>query len=246
MKQFFAKHPLVLKALKFLLVGFVASFTLAFIADDALAQQFSMDLGEEGNLSGRVVQLILLMTVLSLAPSILVTVTSFTRIVVVLSILRTALGTQQTPPNIVITSLALFLTGYVMSPVLETAYETGLSPLINEEITEEQAFDNVVIPFKQFMLANARDEDVILFLDMRAGPAPATAMDTPLTVLIPAFMISELKRAFEIGFLLYVPFLVLDGVIAAPVAVNSKPFSSAGVCARLLLARFRGLSPIMS
>lgn len=181
----------------------------------AAAQEISINLGEGGSLTGRVVQLILLLTVLSLAPSILIMATSFTRIVVVLSVLRSALGTQQTPPNIVLISLALFLTGYIMAPTLEAAYEAGIEPLINEEIDEQQAFERASEPLKAFMLANVREKDLMLFLDMAGEQPPTEAADTPLRALVPAFMISELRRAFEIAFLLYVPFIVIDLVVAS-------------------------------
>lgn len=214
-KETLKKYPNILKTLKILSFGFALSMLFGSFSEIAMAQQFSLDLGQEGNLSGRVVQLILLMTVLSLAPSILVTVTSFTRVIIVFSILRTALGTQQTPPNIVIVSLALFLTGFIMMPVFNTAYDNAIAPLINEEITEQEAFDRAVVPFKDFMLRNTRDADLILFMDLKGGEPAATPEETELTVLIPAFMISELKRAFEIGFLLYIPFLVVDMVVAS-------------------------------
>ncbi len=191
-------------------------FIAAMIANGAaLAQEFSLDLGQEGSLTGRVVQLILLLTILSLAPSILIVVTSFTRIIVVLSLLRNALGTQQTPPNIVLISLALFLTAFVMAPTFQASYEAGIEPLIDEQISEREAFDASVGPFRTFMLANVREKDLALFLDLRGGPLPATAAETPLSILVPAFMISELRRAFEIGFLLYVPFVVIDLVVAS-------------------------------
>jgi flagellar biosynthetic protein FliP len=192
------------------------------MSGDAIAQSFSLDLGEEGSLTGRVVQLILMMTILSLAPSILIVVTSFTRIIIVLSILRNALGTQQTPPNIVLVSLALFLTGFIMAPTFQTAYEQGLEPLINEEIDEETAMRLTAEPFRVFMLQNVRDKDLALFLELSGetidGSAETGVTDSsmvPYVALVPAFMIGELKRAFEIGFLLYIPFLVIDMVVAS-------------------------------
>jgi flagellar biosynthetic protein FliP len=197
------------------ITGFIIAMGTAFFADNALAQQLSLDLGEQGSLTGRVMQMILLLTVLSLAPSILVTVTSFTRIVVVLSILRNALGTQQTPPNIVLVSLALFLTGFIMAPTFEESYKAGIEPMIEGQIEEAEAFDLASKPFKIFMLTNVRESDLQLFLEIRGGDLPETALDTPFSVLVPAFMISELRRAFEIGFLLYIPFLVIDLVVAS-------------------------------
>jgi len=185
-------------------------------AVDAVAQTLSLDLGDEaGPLTGRIVQIVVLMTVLSLAPAILIVTTSFTRLIVVLSLLRSALGVQTTPPNVVIISLALFLTGFIMAPTLQTAYQDGLLPLVNEEIDEEQAFVRIAAPFQVFMLKHAREKDVQLFMDLSATETVETPEDVPLQVLIPAFMISELKRAFEIGFLLFVPFLVIDMVVAS-------------------------------
>jgi flagellar biosynthetic protein FliP len=172
--------------------------------------------------------------VLSLAPSILVMMTSFTRIVVVLSLLRTALGTATTPPNAVIMSLALFLTAFVMGPALQQSYDQGIRPLIANQITAEQAFDRGVQPLRAFMQQNVRAQDLKLFMDMAKEPAPAKPEDLSLRVLVPAFMISELKRAFEIGFLLFLPFLIIDLVVASvlmsmgmmmlPPVVVSLPF----------------------
>ncbi|MFQ5346473.1 MAG: flagellar type III secretion system pore protein FliP [Rhodothalassiaceae bacterium] len=187
----------------------------AALAEPAAAQSFSLDLGQEGTLTGRVVQLLLLVTVLTLAPSILIVMTSFTRIVVVLSILRSALGTQQTPPNVVLISLALFLTGFIMAPTLEASWTGGIAPLMNEEMTPEEALPAAAAPFRQFMLANVREKDLGLFLDAADGERPATPEATPLTSLIPAFVVSELRRAFEIAFLLYIPFVIIDLVIAS-------------------------------
>ena len=184
-------------------------------ASPAAAQQLTLDLGDSGDLTARVFQLIVLMTVITLAPSILVMVTSFTRIVVVLSIMRSALGVQGTPPNTVIISLALFLTAFIMAPTFEEAYEDGIRPLINEEISEGEAFELTVAPLQGFMLRNVREKDLALFLDLAHIEPPATADQTPLRVLIPAFLISELKRAFEIGFLVFVPFIIIDMVIAS-------------------------------
>ncbi len=191
-----------------------ALFVLGF-AEPAAAQAVSVDFGGEAGLTERAVQLVTLLTVLSLAPSILVMVTSFTRIVIVLSLLRTAMGTQQSPPNAVLISLALFLTAFIMAPVMSEAYQDGISPLINEEIDMEVAFERTASPFKTFMLENTREKDLELFLDLAQGDIPETLEDTPLMTVIPAFMISEIRRAFEIGFLLFIPFLVIDMVVAS-------------------------------
>jgi flagellar biosynthesis protein FliP len=184
-------------------------------SSSASAQDISINFGQGAGLTERVIQLIALLTVISLAPSILVMVTSFTRIVVVLSLLRTALGTATAPPNSVIISLALFLTGFVMAPVLQNAYDVGLRPLINNEITVDQAFERSSEPLRAFMLKNVRDKDLQLFMDMSREARPERPEDTSLRVLVPAFMISELKRAFEIGFLLFLPFLIIDLVVAS-------------------------------
>jgi flagellar biosynthetic protein FliP len=206
----------------------------ALCTGTASAQDISINFGQGGGLTERVIQLIALLTVLSLAPSILVMVTSFTRIVVVLSLLRTALGTATAPPNSVIISLALFLTGFVMAPALQSAYDLGVRPLINNEIGVEQAFERSSEPLRGFMLKNVREKDLQLFMDMSREARPERPEDTSLRVLVPAFMISELKRAFEIGFLLFLPFLVIDLVVASvlmsmgmmmlPPVVVSLPF----------------------
>lgn len=181
----------------------------------AVAQDVSINFGQGSGLTERVIQLVALLTVLSLAPSILVMVTSFTRIVVVLSLLRTALGTGTAPPNSVIVSLALFLTAFVMGPAFQTAYDVGVRPMLSNEITPEQAFERSSGPFRAFMLKNVREKDLELFTNMAREPAPATPDAISLRILVPAFMISELKRAFEIGFLLFLPFLIIDLVIAS-------------------------------
>ncbi|MBO89450.1 MAG: flagellar biosynthetic protein FliP [Rickettsiales bacterium] len=181
----------------------------------AFAQSVNLDFGEGGSSTARIVQLVVLLTVITLAPSILVMVTSFARIVIVLSLLRTALGTQGAPPNSVMVSLALFLTFFIMQPTLETAYEQGVAPLIEEQITEEQAFDRTVAPLKSFMLRHVREKDIDLFRKIANVGNIENLSDTPLRVLVPAFMISELKRAFEIGFLIFIPFLIIDMVVAS-------------------------------
>jgi flagellar biosynthetic protein FliP len=200
----------------------------------AAAQDISINFGQGAGLTERVLQLIALLTVLSLAPSILVMVTSFTRIVVVLSLLRTALGTATAPPNSVLISLALFLTGFVMAPVFQNAYDAGVRPLMANQITAEQAFGRASEPFHAFMLKNVREKDLQLFMDLSREPRPARPEDLSMRILVPAFMISELKRAFEIGFLLFLPFLIIDLVVASvlmsmgmmmlPPVVVSLPF----------------------
>lgn len=193
----------------------VALVSIVLTASPAAAQSINLDLGESGSLSGRVIQMILLLSVLSLAPSILIMMTSFTRMVIVFSLLRSAMGTQQTPPNIVLVSLALFLTGYVMAPTFTAAWEQGLQPLINEEIDEQVAFERASVPMRNFMMSQVRDKDLDLFLNLANDMETQTRDAVPLTTLVPAFMISEIRRAFEIGFLLYVPFVVIDMVVAS-------------------------------
>lgn len=188
---------------------------LVAMAEPALAQNVTIGFGEGSGVTERAIQLIALITVLSLAPSILVMVTSFTRIIVVLSLLRTAIGIQQSPPNSVMMSLALFLTAFVMAPVFQQSYDTAIKPLINDEIELNQAFEKASKPFHGFMLHHVREKDLGLFIDLAGGEKPKTQEDVSLRVLVPAFMISELKRAFEIGFLLFVPFIVIDMVVAS-------------------------------
>ncbi|MDE1901134.1 MAG: flagellar type III secretion system pore protein FliP [Alphaproteobacteria bacterium] len=232
-------------------------------------------MGQSPSATAHIVQIILLITVLSLAPSILVMVTSFTRIIVVLSFLRTALGTQTTPPNIVLISLALFLTMFIMQPTFDQAWQDGMQPLMNNQLDEETALTRTLEPFRVFMLKHTRPKDLELFTEVsKAASAEAkpentgdknqpaaigmaakmpdqSAVTTPVTgpaknntaasenevptrALIPAFMISELRRAFEIGFLLFLPFLIIDMVVASllmsmgmmmlPPSIISLPF----------------------
>jgi len=160
-------------------------------------------------------KILALLTVLALAPSILVLMTSFTRILVVFAFLRQALGTQQTPPNQVLIGLALFMTLFIMTPVWQKIDATALTPYLNEEISQQAAFERAARPLRAFMLKQTREDDLLMF--MRAGriPKPETPDATPMRALIPAFVISELRTAFEIGFLIYIPFVVLDMVVAS-------------------------------
>lgn len=199
-------------------ISLIAAGTLVFWPDHAWAQNINIDFGQDGDgtVTGRIVQMVALLTVLSLAPSILIMMTCFTRIVVALSFLRTAIGIQQTPPNTVLISLALFLTFFIMAPTITTAYEQGIAPLINEEIDEVEAFQRSTDPFKMFMLDNIRQQDLELFMNVsNKNIENNNPMTLPLQTVIPAFMISELRRAFEIGFMLFLPFLVIDLVTAA-------------------------------
>ena len=195
---------------------FIALLTLLY-TQPTLAQNISIDLGTKGDgtVTGRVMQIVALMTVLSLAPSILIMMTSFTRIIVVLSFMRTAIGIQQTPPNTVMISLALFLTFFIMAPTLKSAYQEGIVPLINEDIDEIQAFEKTTVPFKRFMLEHVRDDDLGLFVELSETGTYEQEMDIPLHIVIPSFMISELRRAFEIGFMIFLPFLIIDLVVAS-------------------------------
>ena len=205
------------------------------LATAAFAQDISINLGGgNGGVTERAIQLIALLTVLSIAPSILVMMTAFTRIVVVLSLLRTAMGTSTAPPNSVIIALALFLTAFVMGPVLQKSYDDGIRPLIANQITVEDALQRASVPLRGFMEKNVREKDLKLFIDLSGEPPPATPDELSLRILVPAFMISELKRAFEIGFLLFLPFLIIDMVVASvllamgmmmlPPAIVSLPF----------------------
>jgi flagellar biosynthesis protein FliP len=190
---------------------------LLVIPDAAIAQSMTVDLGNVtgGSATARLIQIIAVLTVITLAPSILVMTTSFMRIVIVLSFLRSALGTQQTPPNQVLVSLALFLTAFIMAPAFEQAYTDGVQPLLEERITEDQAFDRIGAPFHSFMLKHVREKDLSLFVSMVPNLVIEDPEDTPYRVLVPAFMISELKRAFEIGFMIFIPFLIIDMLVAS-------------------------------
>lgn len=161
------------------------------------------------------VKLILLLTIFSLAPGILVLMTSFTRIIIVLSFVRTSLGTQQMPPNQVLIGLALFLTFFIMAPTFSEVYNEALDPLFSEEITLDEAYENASVPMKEFMAQHTRQKDLALFLNYSGAEAPETIQDIPLTTLIPAFAISELKTAFQMGFMIFIPFLVIDMAVAS-------------------------------
>jgi flagellar biosynthetic protein FliP len=187
----------------------------AFVAPEALPQTISVDLGTGQGLTSGIVQMIAAITVLSLAPSILVMTTSFVRIVVVLSLLRTAIGLQNATPNSVVIALSLFLTGFVMAPTFMASYEAGIQPYMAEAITLEEAIPRALGPVQQFMGAHANEADVALFAGMAKIDNLQSAADAPFHVLAPAFMISELKRAFEIGFMVFLPFRVIDRVVSS-------------------------------
>jgi len=208
------KRSGVIAVLVLLWIGFGLALSIGSVTP-AAAQDVSISLGQGNSVTERSVQLIGLMTVLSIAPSIMVMVTSFTRMVVVLSLLRSAMGLQTAPPNSVMISLALFLTAFVMQPTFQRAYDEGIKPLTDGSIELNQAVERTAEPFHEFMSAHVRQKDLALFLDLAKEPTPKAVEDISYRVLIPAFMISELKRAFEIGFLLYLPFLIIDLVVAS-------------------------------
>lgn len=200
---------------KLLRVAFAAA--VVALPSAAIAQaggpSATFSLGD-GQIGGRAIQLVLMLTVLSLAPGILMTITSFTRIIVALGLLRTGIGAPGIPPNPVLISLALFLTFFVMSPTLEAAWQNGVKPYNEGRISEQQAMERTAEPFRQFMLTHVRDDDLQLFTEL-AKEQPKTRAEVKLTTLVPAFMISELRRAFEIGFLLLLPFLIIDLAVSA-------------------------------
>ena len=204
----------------------------------AFAQDVTFSLGDDGSISARTIQLFALVTVLSLAPGLAIMVTCFPFLVTVLSILRQAIGLQQSPPNMLIVSLALFLTYFIMEPVFTAAWTNGIGPLTRNEIGVEDAFSLTLEPFRGFMVARLDPETFFALAELRPDTIAATPTpDAPLSVLVPSFMLSEIARAFQIGFLIYLPFLIIDLVVAAilmsmgmmmvPPAVVSLPFKLA-------------------
>jgi flagellar biosynthetic protein FliP len=217
-----------------LIVPDVAAAAASTVAPVPASSGLSIDFSGSGLFTDRLMQIVALITILSVAPSILIMMTSFVRIVVVLSLLRTAMGLQQSPPNSVIVSLAMFLTLFVMTPALTDAYHQGIQPLVANQITTEQAFDKTTSPLKKFMAGHVREADLKLFMDMAHAKPAKSPDEIALTTLAPAFMLSELKRAFEIGFLIFVPFLIIDmavasilmsmGMMMLPPVIISLPF----------------------
>lgn len=209
---------------------------ILFCVSGVSAQTVSFDLGVQdgGSTTGKILQLLFTLTLLGMAPIIIMTVTSFTRIMVVLSFLRSAIGLQQSPPNLIMVALSLFLTGFIMEPVFQKAYTEGVEPLMAERLSEKEALPIIAAPFKGFMAANTRPKDLLLFQEVGKSPAFDKAEDADLKILVPAFVISELRRAFEIGFLVYIPFLIIDMIVASilmsmgmmmlPPVVISLPF----------------------
>lgn len=213
-------------------------FLLSSTSDPATAQDISISLGDETAVSTRTVQLILLITVLSLAPGLAIMVTCFPFLVTVFSILRQAIGLQQSPPNMLIVSLALFLTYFIMEPVFTAAWTDGIEPLTNDEIDAERAFELTLQPFRTFMAARLDTDTFFAMAELRPETASANPTpDAPLSVLVPSFLLSEIARAFQIGFLIFLPFLIIDLVVAAvlmsmgmmmvPPAIVSLPFKLA-------------------
>jgi flagellar biosynthetic protein FliP len=195
---------------------FTCLIVLCFIQLPLSADSFTLDLGDTGGtFIGRMIQLSALMALLTLAPSIIVMLTSFTRIVVVFSCLRNALGTQQSPPNMILISLAMLLTFYVMGPVFNKSYEDGVAPLMENKISYEVAYEKICYPLHAFMRRNVREKDLELFINLSKEKDIKSAKDVPMRILVPSFVISELRRGFEIGFLIYLPFVVIDLVIAS-------------------------------
>jgi flagellar biosynthetic protein FliP len=197
----------------------LAAIALVLTASAAGAQ--TVDLGAlipsgGASATARIVQMVAILTVLSLAPGLLIMVTSFTRFIVALSFLRSGLGLQSTPANLVLISLSLFMTFYVMAPTFDRAWHNGLEPLMDNTISQQEAYGAITQPFREFMLAQVREKDIALFEDLSKGNFQVKDRSTvDLRVLIPAFMISELRRGFEIGFLIVLPFLVIDMIVAA-------------------------------
>ena len=216
----------------------LALVLLIALAGPVQAQSLPLDLGEGGALATRTVQLLVLVTVLGLAPGILVMVTCFPFIVTVLAILRQAIGLQQSPPNMLMVSLALFLTYFVMEPVFSQAYTEGIVPLMEEQIEVEEAFSRAIGPLQDFMAARVKTETLAELAALRPDLDPlVTPADAPLSVLVPSFLLSEIARAFQVGFLIFLPFLIIDLVVAAvlmsmgmmmvPPAIVSLPFKLA-------------------
>jgi len=211
--------------------------SLFFCGQEAFAQTVSLSVDDSlssGSATARIFNVILLITVLSIAPSILVMMTSFTRLVVVFSLARNALSTNSTPPNMVLISLALFLTIFIMAPTFEQSWEQGIKPMFDEKVEVMEGLEKASLPIKEFMVKNTREKDLLLFTDLAKEEPSKEIKDVPLKIAIPAFMVSELRRAFEIGFLIFVPFLIIDMVIASilmsmgmmmlPPSVLSLPF----------------------
>lgn len=206
-------HTLLLIAVIVLLLSAAQP---AFAADDDFSG-VELRIGGSGDQEGlsTPIRILLLLTLLSFIPAILISVTSFTRLIIVAHFLRQALGTQTMPPNQVLVGLSLFLTFFIMQPVIDRVNTEALQPMLNGEATEMQALDRACVPLREFMLKQTRDKDIALFLDIAKQEAPGEKRDLPMRIVIPSYMISELKSAFQIGFAIFLPFLVIDMVTAS-------------------------------
>lgn len=238
MQRFASKWPSCAQMLLALLLSFLAfkSLTSSIALADTKLPGVNFNLYEVDDPEAMVpaMKIIAMLTILAVAPAILLMMTSFTRIVIVMSFVRQALGTQQMPPNQVILGLSLFLTYFTMGPVIDTLNEKALTPYLEKAITQEQAFKEAAIPIRKFMLGEVKESDLATFFNIAKTPKPKTVDDIPMRVLIPAFVVSELKTAFQIGFLIYIPFLVIDMVVSSvlmamgmmmlPPTVISLPF----------------------
>ncbi|OQY14298.1 MAG: flagellar biosynthetic protein FliP [Desulfobacterium sp. 4572_20] len=255
-----------LEKILFVLIFFLAFYILfiqqAFSADFLFPSlQIGIEKGEKPGDMSILLQIIFLLTILSLAPAILILMTSFTRLAVVFAFLRHALGTQQTPSNQIIAGLALFLTFFIMMPVWQKINTDALQPYLNEEISQEAALKEAVNPIRQFMFKQTREKDLALFVKMAKAEKPKNPADVPTSILIPAFVISELKTAFIIGFVLYVPFLIIDMVVASvllsmgmmmlppimislPFKLVSMPMLGLGLAVGLIVSIFQAVTQI--
>jgi len=205
------------KKLRLILYCAGAVLLLATVSTAQTLPKVSVEVGEAtdpGDLS-TTLQIVVLLTVLALAPSILIMVTSFIRITVVLSFLRHAMGANQMPPNQLMVGLALILTFFIMAPAANKAYTDGIKPYLEKQISGEEAYAKTAAPFREFMLSQTREQDLALFVDIAGLDAPNNQDDVPLHVLVPAFVISELRTAFQIAFVIFIPFLVIDMVVAS-------------------------------
>ena len=212
--------------------------TTLLLASPATAQDVTIAFGEDGSLATRSIQLLVLITVLSLVPGIAIMVTCFPFIVTVFAILRQAIGLQQSPPNMLIVSLAMFLTYFVMEPVFVEAWDQGIAPLIAEEISIEVAFAQTMLPLREFMAGRIQMDTFLALSDLRPDISPGTSFeDAPLSIVVPSFLLSEMERAFQVGFIIFLPFLIIDLVVAAvlmsmgmmmvPPAIVALPFKLA-------------------
>lgn len=211
---------------------------IAFVASPATAQDFSISLGDDGAIATRSIQLMVLITLLSIVPGLAIMITCFPFIVTVLAILRQAIGLQQSPPNMMLITLAVFLTYFVMEPVFVESWQRGVEPLIEEALTIEEAFVEAIQPFRAFMSSRIEPETFEALAEIRPDFDPTIPIESsPLSMLVPSFLLSEIERAFQIGFLIYLPFLIIDLVVAAilmsmgmmmvPPAIVSLPFKLA-------------------